>query len=183
MDETPPKRRPSVKQLSKTPSWVMLGFLLGAAFVWCLPRKEPPTRTILVSSEPRKPIPTSVPQISTIEAVFAEWGHLAVWDGDVTQVAQWDTATSAFDLYFEVRRADGAYYFRTLPVLTNRLLRHGKEPPPACPLRFTETEAQYREWREHGRQERPIEDLRPLPPQIEKPATDTSDVKSARPNE
>ena len=34
---------------------------------------------------------------------------------------------------------------------------------PESPLRFTETEEQYRDWVEHGRTERPVErDLRPI---------------------
>ena len=36
MDEEDPKP-PSPSQLSKIPSWISLGFVLGALFVWALP--------------------------------------------------------------------------------------------------------------------------------------------------
>jgi hypothetical protein len=93
--------------------------------------------------------------------VFEVWSSYAVWDNDVTQVALWNPELRAFAEFYEVRRIDGANYFRSLPRLTNRVIRHGKLPPPECPLEFTETEDQYREWREQGRFERPTEDLRP----------------------
>lgn len=160
MDEAP-KRRPSIAQLSKTPSWVMLGFLLGALFVWRLPRHEPPAPRPIVVAPPEPARSIEPPQISTIEAVFSEWDTYAVWDNDVTQVAMWNAAVGDFAEFYEVRRIDGTYYFRTLTHLTNRVLRHGKQPPPECPLRFTETEEQYREWRTEGRVERPSEELRP----------------------
>ena len=163
MDESATKRRPSVRQLSKTPSWVMLGFLLGAACVWTLRRPEPPTRMIVVT-RPAEAAPTVVHQgLNTIESVFGIWDRFAVWDGEVSQVAMWNPASRDFSDAFEVRRINGICYFRSLPRLTNRLLRHGKLPPPECPLRFTESEEQYRDWVEHGRFEQPLD---PLPPSV-----------------
>lgn len=35
-----PQRRPIVRKLAKEPSWILLGFLLGAAFVWLLPDSD-----------------------------------------------------------------------------------------------------------------------------------------------
>ncbi len=160
--EEAPKARPSISQLSKTPSWVMLGFLLGALFVWRLPHRDAPLPArpvVLATPEPARP--SEPPQISTIEAVFSEWSSYAVWDNDVTQVAMWNSAVGDFAECYEVRRVGDTYYFRTIPHLTNRVIRHGKALPPECPLRFTETEEQYREWRTEGRVERPAENLRP----------------------
>ncbi len=162
MDEESEKQGPSVGKLSKTPSWVMLGFIIGVLFVLALPRRPvPEQRPIVVAAQPEKPAQREAPLLTTVEALFAEWSTYAVWDGDVTQIAMWDAAVGSFNDTFEVRRIDGALYFRSIPSLTNRILRHGKLPPPECPLRFTETEEQYREWREHDRYERPPEDLRP----------------------
>ena len=43
-DEPKPERNYPLggSQLSKTPSWIGLGFLLGVAFVVALPKKTPP---------------------------------------------------------------------------------------------------------------------------------------------
>ncbi|PTX92453.1 hypothetical protein [Opitutus sp. ER46] len=165
--------RPSVAQLSKTPSWVMLGFVLGALVVWALPRRAPAPapRPVVVAppvAEPARPArPPEVPSLTTIEAVFAEWSSGAVWDDNRTEVALWNAAVGDYVEFYEVRRIEGTFYFRSIPQLTGVPLRHGKPAPPECPLRFTETEAQYREWLEHGRRERPVERVRPtvvLPP-------------------
>jgi hypothetical protein len=166
---TEPTRRPSVSQLSKTPSWVMLGFVLGAVFIWALPRHEPPARTIMVAAPAREQRTTAPRELTTIEAVFDQWSDYASWDHDVTQVALWNSAVGDFAECYEVRRVNGAFYFRSLPHLTNRVIRHGKPVPAECPLRFTETEEQYREWHDHDRYERPAEVVRPTL-SYEKPA-------------
>lgn len=149
---------PSPAQLSKTPSWIMLGFLLGAAFVAALPsaRKtddpaEPPVSPAPPArpAEPREPAP-----LTTIEAVFSEWGPYAVWSDDTTEVSLWTMRERAFTDCYEVRRLGDVYYFRSIPTLTRRVLTHGKTLPE-CPLQFTETETQYREWLDYGRTERP----------------------------
>lgn len=143
----------------------MLGFIIGALFVWALPRPEPDTRPIIVAHQPEQRVRTVEPrQLTTIEAVFDQWSQYAVWSNDITQVALWNSAVGDFAEYYEVLRADGTYYFRSLPHLTNRVIRHGTQPPSECPLLFTETAQQYEDWREHGRFERPAEEASPLPP-------------------
>jgi hypothetical protein len=159
--EEPRKRRPSIRELSKTPSWVMLGFIIGAACVLALPRRPAEAPRIIIQREPEKPRNLEPPQLTTIEAVFGQWSDYAVWSDDLTQVALWNSAVGDFAEFYEVLRRDGTYYFRSIPQLTSRVIRHGKGPPPECPLRFTETEEQYQEWREHDRFERPAEDVRP----------------------
>jgi hypothetical protein len=159
----------SPAKMSKTPSWVMLGFVLGALTVVSLPplRKEkekPPVPSISATkAEParKEEGPRSPPQVSTIEAVFEEWAKGAVWDADTTEVALWSPTTRDFTEYFEVLRYANRYYFRTIPTLTRRVINRGK-PVPNCPLLFTETEEQYQEWRQHGRSERPFGDYRPV---------------------
>lgn len=167
-----PKQEYSVarSKMSKTPSWIMLGFVLGALFVVALPplEKKKPAASAppeMKTAEPPKPAaPSEPPLLTTIEDVFATWGHLAVWSDHVTEVALWNIDRKAFSDFYEVRRVDGLLYFRTIPRLTRRVITRGK-PIPECPLVFTETEEQYREWRDYGRSERPtVTELRPPAP-------------------
>lgn len=170
--------RVSPTKMSKTPSWIMLGFVLGALFVWALPpqKVKTPARSEIqvAATEPPKTIIVQQPRISTIEAVFEEWGAHAVWSDDATEVALWNSELRSFSDFFEVRRIAGKYYFRSIPRLTRRVIRHGKEIPES-PLQFTETEEQYQEWRQHGRTERPPEraDYRPV-----RPSAPTSDTRA-----
>jgi hypothetical protein len=141
MDEPAKTYPPSVPRLSKTPSWVTLGFILGALFVWALPRVED------AASPPARP-PIAVrlerPQATEIEAVFAEWGHFAVWDNDLTEVALWDVDKRSYSICYEVLRNGESLYFRSIPRLTRPVLTHGLHG--TMPLQFTETEAMRREW-------------------------------------
>lgn len=170
-DDVPPPEKSypvSTAKMSKTPSWIMLGFLLGAAFVAALPplrKVRPPEPAelrpieLVKASGPREAAP-----FSTIEAVFAEWGRLAVWHDDLTEVALWSGKENAFADFYEVRRSGGVTYFRTITQLTRRLITRGK-PIPECPLQFTETEEQYQEYVQHGRNVQPAErSLKPLVP-------------------
>lgn len=146
MDEPAKAFPPSASRLSKTPSWVMLGFGLGALFVWALPHAEKiaaPARTQTVSVQLERP------KLTDIEAVFAAWSQFAVWENDLTEVALWDTERKAYSIYYEVLRNGDALYFRSIPRLTRPVLTHGLHGP--MPLQFTETEALRREWLEHGR--------------------------------
>jgi hypothetical protein len=142
----PPKAKPSL-----VPSWIMLGFVVGALFVLALPRSRPaPPRLEQSESTPVTIIKTP-PQITMIEAVFAEWGKYAVWDNDITEVALWSSETHAFSDCFEVLRSGGTYFFRSIPRLTRPVLTHGTREH--SPLQFTETEAQRAEWLGEKRQE------------------------------
>lgn len=146
MDEPAKAYPPSANRLSKTPSWVTLGFVLGALFVWALPRAE------MTAPPPAPPAPVvqlQRPKVTDIEAVFAEWGHFAVWENDLTEVALWDVDKKSYSIFYEVLRSGDAFYFRSIPRLTRPLLTHGLQSP--MPLQFTETEALRREWVEHGR--------------------------------
>jgi hypothetical protein len=151
-DDTP--RPPPVSQLSKTPSWVLLGFVIGAAFVWLLPHPEP-------KSEPprrRAPPPAAAPaphekrDLAVIDAVFAEWGGDAIWENDLTEVALWDAEAKAFGHCYEVLRSGGNFYFRPIDRLTRPVLTHG-QLKPGSPLRYTETEAMRQAWLREKAQE------------------------------
>ncbi len=157
----------STAKLSKTPSWVMLGFVLGAVTVAALPpwRKETPAvvkePTVESAPSPARPSPQEPPRISTVEAVFDEWKAYAVWDYNTAEIALWNAETRAFSDYFEVLRYADRYYFRSIPVLTRRIITRGPALPN-CPLQFTETEEQYQTWAATGRTQRPFGDQRPL---------------------
>lgn len=182
-DQDPPPRRPSISQLSKTPSWVMLGFIFGAAFVLALPRRQPPARQIVVAPSVERAQPSEPPQLTTIETLFDQWSQFAVWSDDITQIAVWNTGMGDFTDFYEVRRIDGANYFRSIPRLTSRIVRHGKPPPTECPIRFTETDEQYQEWRSENRFERPPENVRPsmtpprYTPEMPKPSATVTPIK------
>jgi hypothetical protein len=153
MDDAPehtpdPYRKPARPRLSLTPSWVMLGFALGAAFVYLLPSGAPPAAPA-AAPEPRKPAPAA-PQrparLTEIEAVFEIWGQYAIWDGDRTEVALWNSERDAYADFYEVRREGGVLYFRTIPRLTRPMLAHGTRSD--SPLVFTETEEMRQKWLE-----------------------------------
>lgn len=162
-------RRPAQPKLSMTPSWVMLGFVMGALVVYALQphEKKPAAPRAAPPAKPAQPAasaaPLPRPRLTTIEAVFAEWGAFALWDNDTTEVALWNPDQRDFTDFHEVRRVDGTCYFRTIPRLTRRVVNRGKPLPESCPLQFTETEEHYREWLQHGRTERPP-GIRSAPP-------------------
>ena len=167
--EDPPSNYPltsATAKMSKTPSWVMLGFCVGAIFVYAMMRQDqataPPTVSVHVVGPPRPVEPREAMPLSTIEAVFEVWKEHVVWFDQTAEVALWNSKELAYSEFYEVRRIGDIHYFRSIPKLTRRIVRHGKELPDS-PLQFTETEEQYREWREHGRTERRVErELRPV---------------------
>lgn len=148
MDETEEAPTVPPSRLSKTPSWITLGFLLGALFVWTLPRKpERPDPELSAQASPQV-VQLERPRLTEVEAVFAEWERYAVWKNNVTQVAMWDTEKRSFSIFYEVLRQNGEYYFRSIPALTRPLLTRGV--PENAPLQFAETEESRRAWIEHG---------------------------------
>ncbi|MCB1104450.1 MAG: hypothetical protein H7A44_09645 [Opitutaceae bacterium] len=142
MDETEPKSPP----LSKTPSWIMLGFLLGAGFVWLLPRPGPEIIEVPVKDDTPPPLVAvrTKPDFSELEAVFNEWQQYAVWDNNRTEVALWDIEAGQYARFYEVLREGDAYYYRSIPALTRPVLTHGVDT--SAPLLFTEPDERRREW-------------------------------------
>ena len=135
--ELPPKP-------SMAPSWVLLGFVVGAVFVWMLPRSPAPSSLSRSEAPPPVAVAKTPPQIAVIEAVFAEWGSAAVWENDLTEVALWSGETKSYSVCFQVLRTGGMYFFRSIPRLTRPVLTRGV--PDNSPLQFTESEAQRAEW-------------------------------------
>jgi hypothetical protein len=153
-EQRPAKKYPiSVSKLSKTPSWIMLGFVLGALFVIALPPMEekkpaPPPRKPV---EPPKAATPAPPQLTTIEAVFEDprWEKYALWSNDTTEVALWNPDTRKFSDFYEVRRLGRVLYYRTLTSLTRPIVKNEPPLPDDCPLRFTAAVAEdiLREWK------------------------------------
>ncbi len=142
MDEPSESYPPGPARLSRTPSWVMLGFVLGALFVWALPRVE---KSVLApAAGPAATVQLARPKLTDIEAVFEAWGRDAVWDNDVTEVALWDVDKRSYSICYEVVRNGENLYFRSIPHLTRPVLTHGLHGQ--APLLFTETEAMRKEW-------------------------------------
>lgn len=145
MDEQEEAHPPSPARLSKTPSWVMLGFLLGVLFVLFLPRKAtqpnvvpPPTPV------PAMRMPPTVERALFFEGVFAEWSKYAVWENDLTEVGFWNSDTKSFSDRFEVMRSGDRAYFRSILNFTRPVMTHGV--PDNSPLQFTETQTMREEW-------------------------------------
>jgi len=145
------------EKLSKTPSWIMVGFVLGVlavlGFQHELRRNEPPAPAGPANERPVPEAPpanvtalTDQPSLAVIEAVFAEWGGYALWEDERTEVALWNSTTGGFTDFFEVVRLAEGYYFRSIPQLTRPLTE--AVPPSEAPLRFTEPESQRRARRE-----------------------------------
>ncbi len=147
MDDEPDQPRPPKReQLSKTPSWIMLGFALGAACVLAWPRKNPPP--VSMAAETHTSIPATPPTVSRalfFEAVFAELSKYAVWEDDLTEIAFWNGETKAFSDRFEVFRSGERFYFRSIAVFTRPVLTHGVLIPNS-PLQFTEPQSARDEW-------------------------------------
>lgn len=136
MDEPGEEHPISPSRLSKTPSWITLGFVLGVLFVLALRNTEDATKSVPVTAPPPAPVKLERPKITEIEAVFADWGHHAQWHNDLTQVALWDTATRSYSQYYEVMRSDDVLYFRSIDKLTRPVLT--QNVPRDCPLLFTQ---------------------------------------------
>ena len=136
----------SHQSLSKTPSWISFGFVLGALFVWLLPQPEPQVIEVPVKSETALPLVATRtrPDFSQLEAVFDGWGRYAVWENDLTEVALWDIETKQYSRFYEVLRNGDVFYFRSITGLTRPVLTHGVKVN--APLLFTEPEASRQEW-------------------------------------
>jgi hypothetical protein len=169
-DDTPTESRPRPPaKMSMTPSWVMLGFVLGAFFVWALPEPEkmPPSPPAPAERVPeQKMLVVRLPRLTDVEAVFAQWDRYAIWDNDATEVAYWNEETNNFSNFFEVLRVGDRLFFRSIPKLTRPLIKRGVEAH--SPLLFTGVAEVSRPLPERvtppPMPEPPVE--RPLPPKV-----------------
>ena len=145
MSDTDPKV-PHPK-LSKTPSWIMVGFIAGALFAYGVRREvarhdeaklTPSTPAVTTQVEPPHSVSALKDRssLTAIENIFTQYEGQAVWHNDLTEVALWNAETAKFSEFFEVMRSGDYYYFRTLPHLTRAVIRQTTDPN--LPLRFTE---------------------------------------------
>jgi hypothetical protein len=144
-DESRPASRPKP---SKIPSWIMLGFLLGAIFVWALPHpRESVARDPAPAAVVERPVLSSIPthpRLTDVEAVFEEWGNqYALWAGDTTYVCMWDSESKTYrDCFQVIRRGDDLFFFRSISRPRNLRARDGV--PTGSPLEFLNPEPEVR---------------------------------------
>jgi hypothetical protein len=177
-------QKPRAEQLSKTPSWIMLGFLLGGVFVFTVqheffPPSEPaaapaPARPASSSSSSAEyraaPTPAQRQPLYALEDIFETYKQHALWEYDTTEVAFFNPLTDSCTEYVEVLRVGEKFYFRTIPRLTRPVVDRGLGP--SAPIVFTEPQAMRDERRQ---QDLPLPrfappEIRPLPaPTFPKP--------------
>lgn len=165
--------QPSRDKLSKVPSWIMLGVVLGGIGFYGVQgffeeRREkkqarPPPPAASIPARPASapedagagnpPAPAkNDPHMSlfAIDAVFRAHGASAVWEHDLTELVLWNPATQSYSTGVEVLRSGDTYYYRLLDRLTRPVLTEGVDPN--APIRLTEP-ASYQERRRQQRQD------------------------------
>jgi hypothetical protein len=179
--------QPSREKLSKVPSWIMLGVVLGGIGFYGVQsffdeqrgkkqrQKAPPAASTPALPPARdasggKPSATAKndPHMSlfAIDAVFRAHGASAVWEHDLTEIVLWNPATQSYSTGVEVLRNGDTYYYRLLDRLTRPVLTEGVDPN--APIRLTEP-ASYQERRRQQRQD--TWRSRPPAPSLLLPAT------------
>ena len=143
-----PTRRTPRTELSQAPSWILLGFVIGAGFVFLLRRQyiveeallaPPVVEAAANAASENLTSPTAAragePTAVAFDAVWRAWGHHAVWVDDATQVALWNAKSGDYSDAFEVVRKGDEFYFRPLPALTRPMVDRGLGV--GAPLQFT----------------------------------------------
>lgn len=129
---------------SLAPLWLTLGFAAGLAFGWAAFRNEAPhpaatpvaPKASSAATPERVEIPVNAGTLRAVEQTFARWGGYAVWENDVTEIAAWDARRKRHSDFYEVRRHEGRFYFRSLAALKRPLVDHGVSA--TMPIAFTE---------------------------------------------
>ena len=144
-DDAPKTSQP---KLSKTPSWIMVGFIAGALFAYGV-QQEVTRQAERKPAPPPAPVPALIEpahssatlkdraSLTAIENIFTQYEGQAVWHNDLTEVALWNAESGKYSEFFEIMRSGDYRYFRTLPHLTRAVIRQNVDPN--SPLRFTET--------------------------------------------
>src|SRR4051812_7140862 len=95
-----PSRPPSVAGMSKVPSWISLGVVIGVLIGFALQPKPAPPQVKIVEVTRTAPAPVRIPMA---EAVFEEWRRFAVWrDDDSTEIILWNPESKLFSDFYEV---------------------------------------------------------------------------------
>jgi hypothetical protein len=168
------------EKLSRVPSWITLGFLLGGVAVYTLvPRAERfwqekrtqseasaavahglPTGTPVPTATPPPKPPPSGATLEEVDAIFTLYRTDAVWDRDRTEIAIWNRYQERFaDTYEVYRDENGKTWYRPIPALTRPVIQY--EGEEGRPIRFTESQ-----WSRDRRMEQIPLLLRPPPPKL-----------------
>ena len=158
---------------SNVPVWLTLGFVAGCVFGWMIfhePAKTLSAPAAMTTAPEVTAVPDGAPKdiatLAAAEQYFQRWGGYAVWENQTTQFAVWNGRKQRHADFYEVRRADGKFYFRTLPQLSWVLVDHG--PKSRAPIWFAETVAMraqfYQEHPDYDQSKEPEVKLPPLPP-------------------
>lgn len=166
---------------SPTPFLITLGFAAGVGFGWLAFDQEPksveaPPAVTAPPERPRRAAPQpddersvrrELKTLRELEETFGLWGGYAVWEDDMTEFAAWNSSQGKFADFYEVRRFDGKFSFRTIGALTRPLIDHGVRAD--LPFHFTETQADrerfYRENPDYDRSKEPFVKLLPIAPE------------------
>lgn len=153
---------------SPGPFFATLGFALGLGFGYLAFHQEKPKVHVAPPLNVKaEPIQRDAGSLASIEVTFERWGGYAVWHNDVAEFAAWDPRLRRHADFFEVRCANGNFYFRTIPALTRPFIAAGARS--AMPLRFTQTQEMQenflRENPGYDPSKAPIVDLPPKPPE------------------
>jgi hypothetical protein len=157
--------QPSREKLSKVPSWIMLGAVLGGVgfygaqgFIEEQRGKKQGPKTPPAASAPARPATDAAApaaekhdaQLSlfAIDAVFRAYGAGAIWEYDLTEIVLWNPETGGYDVAVEVLRNGDTYHYRLLDRLSRPVLTEGIDPN--APIRLTEP-ASYLERRKQQR--------------------------------
>lgn len=146
-DDLPPVPR---EKLSRTPSWIMVGFVLGCIFAYVAEReldKRRPKPVAEAAAPSRVAPPVAAPETppsmrlsqNEVDAMFRQVADQAVWENDLTQIAVWNPLTQKFSDFVEVMRSGEHFYYRPMPRLTRPLIT--AEADGGVLVLFTETEA------------------------------------------
>ncbi len=167
-DDRPPVPR---EQLSKTPSWIMVGFVLGCLFAYVVNKElekrraretPPPAPVATAAPAPEISAPKVVTRLSLpeVDAIFRAHSDNAVWENSLTEIVMWNPVAKKFSEPVEVLRSGDDYYYRPLTRLTRPLITGRAEGGEL--ILFTETESL------RARRLEAIPPIfRPAPPRIE----------------
>jgi hypothetical protein len=157
---------------STAPLWLTLGFASGLAFGWIAFHEETPSPAPAATPAPvvppdRTEIPVNAGTLRAVEQTFERWGGYAVWENDLTEIAVWDARRKRHSDFYEVRRHDGKFYFRSLAALSRPIIDHGVSA--TMPIAFTEPQWMrdqfYREHPDYDPATAPRVELPPRPPE------------------
>ena len=138
---------------SNIPLWLTAGFVAGLGFAWLVLNQTtaPAGATAAEAARAQQSAtPVTLPlipawprdqaQLGQVEEFFMSWGGYCIWKNNVSQFVLWNGETGRQSDFYEVRRSNRTYYFRTLAKPDWPLIDHGAlvrspmgfaEPPEA----------------------------------------------------